>query len=116
MDESGNPVTGHRVEGLLLYHDGTVSGGLSETSANAICREMGYHEATAWRTGLEYGSQQSGREITLSSVVCTSDVWSECSSDTPASGDHNNDVLLSCEYGMSPAQEGVLVCLISFKI
>ncbi|KAL5268608.1 hypothetical protein ACHWQZ_G002453 [Mnemiopsis leidyi] len=101
VDESGNPVTGHQVEGLLLYQDGTVSGeDLSETSAHAICRELGYHEATAWRTGLEYGSQQSGRVVTMGNVVCTSDVWSECSFDTldTASGNHDDDVLLSCEY------------------
>ena len=104
VDESGNPVTGHQVEGLLLYQDGTVSGeDLSETSAHAICRELGYHEATALRTGLEYGSQQSGRVVTLGNVVCTSDVWSECFFDTldTASGNHDDDVLLSCEYGMS---------------
>ena len=103
MDEGGNIFVAHQTEGLLLYRDGTVcSDGFSDNSADAICREMGYHAATSWRTGLVYGSQQTDRDISLNEVTCSSNDWSSCSSNSTVADEdyhHSNDILLTCEYG-----------------
>lgn len=65
-----------------------------------FAREMGYHAVHTWRTGHVFGSEQSDREVSLGSVTCNSDVWSECqASDDVTSFSHDNDVLLSCEFG-----------------
>ena len=48
VDEQGNEVSADE-RGLLLYKGGTVcDDGFDMHAANAICREMGYTEATNW--------------------------------------------------------------------
>ena len=104
MDEFGHIIIGHQTEGLLLYMNGTVcSDGFSENSADAICREMGYHAATSWRNGLVHGSLQSSRDIALNQVNCSSNDWSLCSTSSTIGDEeqnHEKDILLSCEYGI----------------
>ena len=109
MDEEGHIISADQAEGLLLHINGTVcSDGFSDASASAICREMGYHAATSWRTGLVYGSMQSSRDVVLSDVICSSDDWSSCSSNSSVvHQDHEKDVLLSCEYGMHETMEHI---------
>ena len=104
INEFGHPIMTHQTEGLLLHKDGTVrSDGFSDMSAHSICRELGYHAAATWRTGLVYSSQQSSRDVALSKVTCSTDDWSACFSNSTSADeemDHEEDVLLSCEYGM----------------
>ena len=85
-------------EGLLLYKGGTVCDDhFTDNSAHAICREMGYHGALSWRSGLVYGSLQSDKFIFLDEVRCSSNVWADCSSTGFTDCRHSEDVLVSCE-------------------
>ena len=99
-NEAGHIITAHKTEGLLLHKDGTVNGkGFSDDAATAICREMGYHGAFSWRTGLQFGRQQSNREVSIGSVDCSVAEWSSCFTGNSTENNHEEDVLLSCEYG-----------------
>ncbi|KAL5248251.1 hypothetical protein ACHWQZ_G017435 [Mnemiopsis leidyi] len=98
-NEAGHIITAHKTEGLLLHKDGTVNGkGFSDDAATAICREMGYHGAFSWRTGLQFGRQQSNREVSIGSVDCSVAEWSSCFTGNSTENNHEEDVLLSCEY------------------
>ena len=97
VDENENIITGEE-EGLLLFKGGTVCDDhFSYTSAHAICREMGYHGAFSWRSGLVYDSLQNSKPITMDEVRCSSNVWSSCSSTRVSDCRHSEDVLISCE-------------------
>ena len=99
MDANGNGISDEQ-EGLLTYKDGTVCDDyFSSSSADAVCREMGYYGALSWRNGHVYGSQQSNRPIRLDDVRCSSNVWSSCTSITSHNCGHHEDVLISCELG-----------------
>ena len=97
VDENENIITGEE-EGLLLYKGGTVCDDrFSDASAHAICREMGYHGAFSWRSGLVYDSLQNNKPINLDEVSCDSNVWSSCLSTRISDCRHSEDVLISCE-------------------
>merc|ERR550537_1412967 len=75
VDGRGNKIYGQR-EGLLLFNGGTVcDDGFSMNSAHAICRTLGYSQATRYRHGLVYGSFQSRKRIGLDDVICSSTHW-----------------------------------------
>ena len=88
-------------EGLLIYKDGTVcDDSFSDNSADAICREMGFHAALSWRNGYFYNVQQTARAIRLDNVACSSNVWAACSYSETHNCNHHEDVHISCELGL----------------
>ena len=96
VDDNGNEVEGGRM-GLLLYNGGTVcDDSFTENSADAICREMGYSAASNWDSGDDYESQ-SGYDIKLDDVSCSSGNWSSCTYSLRHNCGHHEDVFLECE-------------------
>merc|ERR550537_475997 len=97
VDGRGNKIYGQR-EGLLLFNGGTVcDDGFSMNSAHAICRTLGYSQATRYRHGLVYGSFQSRKRIGLDDVICSSTHWASCRSTTRHNCHHGEDILLTCQ-------------------
>ena len=97
VDVNGNSITDEQ-EGLLLYKGGTVCDDLfNDDTAHTICREMGYHGAYSWRSGMMYGSQQTDREVTLDDIRCGSNDWTTCTSNRVSDCKHAEDVFISCE-------------------
>ena len=89
-------------QGLLMYQGGTVSyDGFDDTTANWICRLMGYGTlVNSWSHGLRAHFQNS-LPINVDNLVCSNgvhtDILPSCSSDNKTSEDnHNEDVWLSC--------------------
>ena len=103
VDDDKNEVEGGQM-GLLLYNGGTVcddSLSFTDNSADAICREMGYTAASDWDTGDKYKSQ-SGYDIKLVDVSCSSGNWSSCTYSLKPylrryNCAHEQDVFLECE-------------------
>ena len=98
VDNSGGDV-GEDEMGLLLYSGGTVcDDGFSDTSAHAICREMGFNSSSNWTSV----NDQPGWEIQarygikLDDVNCDSFEWNSCDYSTSENCKHNEDVLLTC--------------------
>ena len=73
---SGAQVSGQQ-QFLLLYNGGTVCGDhFNDTSAHAICRDMGYFGAASWRTAWPF--DKSEYDITLDDVKCSEGDWRSC--------------------------------------
>ena len=87
--------------GLLLYKGGNVCDeDFSYYSASAICREMGYKQASHWTTvdfSPDDNYQDTRFNITPSKVVCDNEDWKSCfySTDT-IDCDPFEDVMLTC--------------------
>ena len=88
---------GARSLGLLLSNGGTVCDDLfNDTSADAICRKMGYPGKLSW----EYGSKwdiQTNYEILLDDVACSTNEWSSCTFKFTSDCSHGEDVFLQCD-------------------
>mgnify|MGYP005728009645 CR=1 FL=1 len=96
MDSNGNAV-GARVLGLLLNNGGTVcDDSFSANSADAVCRQMGYLGQMSYTSGSKW-SIQSGLDITLDNVECSSGDWSSCSFTFSHNCGHNEDIFLQCD-------------------
>ena len=98
VNENGETIGSDSSEwGLLLYHGDTVCDDeFDDNSADAICNEMGYtHGARNWTSGNLYESQ-SGYEIGLDEVVCSSDSWESCTFASDHDCSHSEDVHLHC--------------------
>ena len=97
MVDSNGDAVGARVEGLLLSYGGTVcDDGFSSNSADAVCRQMGYPGQLSFTSGSTWGIQ-SGLDITLSYVECSSGDWSSCSYIFSHDCDHFEDIFLQCD-------------------
>merc|ERR1712176_228380 len=97
VDWRGRRINGQR-EGLLLFNGGTVcDDSFSMNSAHAVCRTMGYVQATRWRHGHFYGTFQSRKAIRLDNVRCTSHHWAACTSTASHNCVHSEDVFLTCQ-------------------
>ncbi|KAL5249502.1 hypothetical protein ACHWQZ_G018381 [Mnemiopsis leidyi] len=95
VDSSKNPIMDSE-EGLLLYNEGTVcDDSFTNNSANAICREMGYHYARNWKVGLIWVIQNS-YPINLDNVLCKTPYWDSCTFSTTHNCNHYEDVFLWC--------------------
>ena len=102
VDSSGSPITSPGVEGLLIYNGGTVhkSRDFNYTSAQAICKQMGYDRHERWRDGGFFLDTQKGYPVALVDVRCSSDDWSFCSYRTEHYEEyHYEDVFLTCGPG-----------------
>ena len=96
MDSNGNAV-GARVQGLLLNNGGTVcDDSFSSNSADAICRKMGYLGQISYTSGSKW-SIQSGLDIKLDDVRCSSGDWSSCSYRLSHNCIHYEDIFLQCD-------------------
>ena len=96
VDSNGNAV-GARVLGLLLNNGGTVcDDGFSANSAEAVCRKMGYQGQISYTSGSKWGIQ-SGLDITLDNVECSSGDWSSCSFTFSHNCGHSEDIFLQCD-------------------
>ena len=96
MNSNGNAV-GARVQGLLLRNGGTVcDDSFSANSANAICRKMGYPGQMSYTSGSKW-SIQSGLDIRLDDVSCSSGYWSSCSFRLSHNCVHGEDIFLQCD-------------------
>lgn len=85
--------------GLLVYQGKTVcDNGFNDKSADAICRKMGYSDATGWASGATF-ELQYGLEIGLNEVMCENSSWESCRYLTANDCDHNQDVHLKCRAG-----------------
>ena len=86
--------------GILMYNGGTVSGDkFDKTTAELICRIMGYNNAMSWSTGQKYKFQET-LPIQLNSVNCleSEDVFPLCTYGTDTTEEtHDNDVWLWCD-------------------
>jgi hypothetical protein len=96
VDEEGNDVSAGE-SGLLLYKGGTVcDDGFNMDSANIICREMGYSEASDWTYGNMF-TRQEVYDIKLDDVYCgNASEWKYCSSSLYHNCGHSEDVFLTC--------------------
>ena len=99
VDRNGALVGADKL-GLLLYKGGTVcsSKGFSDTSADAICRLLGYVNHTKWSSGKKW-EIQSDFNITLGNVRCRRPYWSKCSHRFLPNCYHFKDVFLQCFQG-----------------
>ena len=97
----GSQVSGQQ-QFLLLYNGGTVCGDhFSDTSAHAICRDMGYFGAKSWRMGessWSLGSSEVEYHIALDDVSCTANDWLSCSYTTSHNCVHGQVIYLSCTF------------------
>ena len=85
--------------GILMYNGGTVSGNkFDDTTAEVLCRIMGYSGYMSWSIGKRYQFQDS-LQITLNKVNClrSHDAFPMCvyGSDTTEET-HENDIWLWC--------------------
>ena len=95
VDFNGDAV-GARVRGLLLNNRGTVcDDDFSTNSADAICRKMGYLGMMSYSSGSEWPIQ-SGLNITLDDVACSSGEWESCTFAFSHNCNHNEDIFLQC--------------------
>ena len=111
MDYEGNIITEEGQLGLLLYKEGTVcDDSFNDNAANAICRQMGFEEATRWTNDESFGIQ-SNYDIKLDDVSCGSEEWESCSFSEEDNCAHHEDVFLSCgKYGYCPVNVSRAVC------
>ena len=94
-NSDGNTV-GANTLGLLIYNGGTVcDDDFSTNSADAICRKMGYLGMMSYSSGSEWPIQ-SGLNITLDDVACSSGEWESCSFEFSHNCNHNEDIFLQC--------------------
>ena len=85
--------------GLLLYNGGTVCDDLfNETTADIICRQMGYLGSASWFSGINYEFQQD-LDIAMDDVQCNDDTWSSCTFESTSNCNHGEDVFISCTSG-----------------
>ena len=97
MVDSNGDAVGARVLGLLLSNGGTVcDDGFSANSADAVCRQMGYLGQLSYTSGSKWGIQ-SGLDITLDNVACSSGDWSSCSFTFSHDCGHSEDIFLQCD-------------------
>ena len=99
VDKEGNEVDVGG-EGLLLYNGGTVcDDDFDDNAADAICKFMGYDEASRWTSGNTYDIQKRF-EIRLDDVKCRNDDWLSCEyMEWSKKCAHEEDVFLSCTRG-----------------
>jgi hypothetical protein len=96
VDSEGNYIEKEDRLGLLLYNGGTVcDDGFDFTAANAICKHMGYTDATGWTVSTRFVIQDD-YEIRLDDVSCSSANWTECTYSMENNCGHSEDVFLSC--------------------
>ena len=106
MVDSNGDAVGARAEGLLHSNGGTVcDDGFSANSADAVCRQMGYPGQLSFTSGSKW-SIQSGLDITLDNVECSSGVWSSCSYIISHDCGHSEDIFLQCD-GPGESTSGV---------
>ncbi|XP_063683738.1 multiple epidermal growth factor-like domains protein 10 isoform X2 [Bolinopsis microptera] len=95
IDADSNDILGEE-QGLLLYNGNTVcDDSFDENAANAICRQMGRPGSLGWIAGSLFDIQ-TGLEIGLDNVDCSSESWSSCTHSTVHNCQHNEDVHLTC--------------------
>ena len=95
VDSNGIAV-GEGVKGLLLHNGGTVcDDSFDENSAAAICRLLGFSDATSWSSGNDWGIQDS-YNIHMDDVQCRSKIWSSCTFSDTHNCEHGEDVFLLC--------------------
>ena len=88
-------------KGLLLFNGGTVCRiGFKDTSAEAICKKMGFNGFTAWYE-LEYTSWRFKNDlyVTLAEVVCPDGSWESCTFEKdvyPYCQENHDDIYLNC--------------------
>ena len=98
MDSNGDAV-GEGVKGLLLYNNGTVcDDDFDDKSAAAICRLLGFNDASIWTSGLDWSVQES-YNITMDDVRCSSELWPSCTFKESHDCGHTKDVFLTCNRG-----------------
>ena len=98
VNRDGKEISGTE-RGLLLYNGGTVcDDNFSDNSADSICREMGYPEASGWESKIVFSEEQFDREIKLYDVHCKYNELHLCTYSTSITYacDHTRDVILSC--------------------
>ena len=96
MDSKGN-VVGAGTIGLLLNNGGTVcDDDFSANSADAVCRKMGYLGQMSYSSGSKWPNIQSGLNITLDDLACSSRDWESCSFVFSHNCNHNEDIFLQC--------------------
>ena len=87
--------------GLLMYNGGTVSGKkFDDSTAELVCRIMGYEGVMSWNVGRKYMPGQKDLPISLSSVNClTKDrPFPLCTYGTDVTNStHDEDVWLWCD-------------------
>ena len=87
--------------GLLMYNGGTVSGKkFDDSTAELVCRIMGYEGVMSWTVGRKYMPGQKDLSISLSSVNClTKDrPFPLCTYGTDVTNStHDEDVWLWCD-------------------
>ena len=87
--------------GLLMYNGGTVSGKkFDDSTADLVCRIMGYESVMSWNVGRNYMPGQKDLSISLSSVNClTKDrPFPLCTYGTDVTNStHDEDVWLWCD-------------------
>ena len=85
--------------GILMYNGGTVSGNkFDDTTAELVCRIMGYNKFMSWSTGKRYQFQDS-LPIRLNDLNClrSEDVFPFCVYGNDTSTEtHENDIWLWC--------------------
>ncbi|XP_063685327.1 deleted in malignant brain tumors 1 protein-like [Bolinopsis microptera] len=87
--------------GLLMYQEGTVSyDGFDDTTADWICRFMGYENAADWVNDRQF-SFQDDLPIKLNNLVCSntsySDILPKCQSRIGTADDsHDEDIWIWC--------------------
>ena len=87
--------------GLLMYQGGTVSyDGFDDSTANWICRLMGYEDAADWVNDRQF-SFQDDLPIKLNNLVCSttsySDILPSCQSTIRTADDsHDEDIWIWC--------------------
>ena len=98
MDVDGNDGVGAKIQGLLLSNGGTVCDDLfTDTSPEAICREMGYLGQVSWQSGSIKWPIQEEYDIVLELVDCSSAEWSSCTYHFDHDCGHSEDVFLQCD-------------------
>ena len=85
--------------GILMYNGGTVSGNkFDDTTAELVCRIMGYNNFMSWSTGKRYQFQDS-LPIRLNDLNClkSEEVFPLCVYGTNTTNEtHENDIWLWC--------------------
>ncbi|XP_063675044.1 uncharacterized protein LOC134811864 [Bolinopsis microptera] len=96
--------------GLLMYNGGTVSGKkFDDSTAELVCRIMGYEGVMSWNLGRKYMPDQKDLDISLSSVNCLSKdrAFPLCTYGTDVTNaTHDEDVWLWCDM----PNTDILVC------
>ena len=101
VDSSRTYITTGGQEGLLLFNEGTVChSSFNLTSAQAICKVMGFKGALGWTSGLKWKIQPTF-SIHINNVICPHPNWSSCTYKN-ANCNHGGDVFLTCSGSRSP--------------